>query len=156
MTDGAVVVSACLLGLPCRYDGASRPSSAVIEALEGRVVLPVCPEMAAGLGVPRPSFCFAHADTERVAQDRRGLHNLEGRDVAPALCRASEDLVRHVLARGATEGILKARSPSCGSQHVYVGEMLVEGQGVFSRALRLRGLPVCSEEDVTEAVRERA
>lgn len=152
MTVAPVAVSACLLGLPCRYDGDARPSGDVLRALRGRAALPVCPETAAGLGVPRPSFCFAHADTESILRGRTGLPDEAGVDVAPVLVATCEMLAERVCAAGTREAILKSRSPSCGVHRVYVGEELVPGRGAFARALGLRGVAVRSDEDPPSSV----
>lgn len=147
-TEIPVVVSACLLGLACRYDGLSKGSAAVLIALRGRRVLPVCPEVAAGLGVPRAPFCFAEEGTERVLETRRGLPSAAGEDVAPRLVPACERLADVVLREGVREAILKERSPSCGVHAVHVGTVVRPGEGVFASLLRKGGVAVCSEEDV--------
>ncbi len=143
-----VIVSACLLGLPCRYDGQAKAAPAVIVHLSGRTVLPVCPETAAGLGIPRPAIVFDHGDVARVVSERSGMPNERGDDVAASLIDASARLVDLAEAEGATEAVLKARSPSCASRVVMVRDHHQPGEGVFAHLLRRRGLAVRSEEDI--------
>lgn len=151
--DRPVVVSACLLGLACRYDGQAKASPAALAALSGRTVLPACPETAAGLGVPRPPFRFARGGTARVVGERAGLLTAAGDDVAPRLVPVCERLAARLVASGAREAILKARSPSCGVHRVYVGDALVAGRGVFAELLSERGVRLSTEEDCEEGRR---
>lgn len=150
MGDVPVVVSACLLGLACRYDGRAEARPALVGAMRGRSVLPVCPETAAGLGVPRPPFALAHPDAERVLDEARGLPNRDGVDVAPRLVPACRALARRALRLGVREAVLKERSPSCGVHAIHVRGHLVVGCGVFSAELRRRGITLRSDEDLEE------
>ena len=126
------VVSACLAGEHCRYDGGSSPCEAVMELVrEGRAV-PVCPETLGGLPTPR---------TPAEIRD--------GRDVSEAFARGAAEALRRALAEGCDAAILKARSPSCGAGMVYDGTFTgrrVPGEGVFARMVREAGLPVETEE----------
>lgn len=146
-----VVVSACLLGLACRYDGAAKPSPAVPAALAGRVALPVCPETAAGLGVPRPPFHVGPGEAAAVIAADRGLPDATGRDVAPRLLPACRRLVALAVAAGAVEAVLKERSPSCGVHATHGPAGLVAGPGVFAALLAREGLRLRSEEDIERA-----
>lgn len=142
-----LVVSACLMGEACRYDGGSKPC-AEVQALSRRVracggnVCPVCPERAGGLPVPRPP---AEIMGERVlARD--------GRDVTAAFERGAQRSVREACAHGVPPlAVLKAKSPSCGVGLVYDGTysgQLTVGDGVFSRLLQKKGVVVATEDDV--------
>lgn len=138
-----MAVSHCLLGCPCRYDGASRPNAAV-EALAARddvVVVPVCPERAAGLPVPRPP-------AERVGE--RVLLS-DGTDVTGAFAEGSRLEAARALDAGCDLAILKAKSPSCGIGLIYDGSFagtLVEGWGTMAELLRDAGVRCVSEVDV--------
>jgi uncharacterized protein YbbK (DUF523 family) len=140
-----VLVSACLLGVPCTHDGTARTAEAVValarpEGGELRLI-PVCPETAGGLPTPRPA-------AERVAGGA-GVRTEEGADVSAAYRRGAEHAVALARSTGATVAVLKARSPSCGCGEVYDGSFTrtrVRGDGVAAEALRAAGVRVLSEE----------
>lgn len=138
------VVSECLLGSPCRYDGGSKPCEAVRRLCERIDVVAVCPEAAAGLPVPRPP-----------AEQRDGRVFLKGgQDVTEAFHEgARRSLERACSLSGSLPplAVLKAKSPSCGTGQVYDGTYtgtLVPGEGVFSKMLQEEGVVVVDEETV--------
>ncbi len=133
------VASACLAGVPCRYDGGATPFAPVYDlAREGRALL-VCPELLGGLGVPR-------AACERTGQAVLGK---DGADVTAAFARGAAEALRLARAWGCKTAILKARSPSCGVGRIYDGTfsgVLIPGDGVFAALLRAAGLALWTEE----------
>ena len=133
------LISACLLGTPCRYDGKSKEIPKEIAALLGaHTLIPICPEVMGGLPTPRPS---AELYCGRVV-------NTEGRDVTDSFLRGAEEVLRLARLYRADGVILKERSPSCGTATIYDGSFsgrLIEGEGITARALRLAGIPVLSE-----------
>lgn len=140
-----VVVSACLLGEHCKYDGGTNESAALVSALRyaGCEVIAVCPEVAGGLPVPRPR-----------SEIRDGaVVNEFGVDVDEAFRRGADSELGRVLAGGPVDlAILQPRSPSCGVGEVYDGSfrgVLVAGDGVFARLLSDHGIPVLRPEDVS-------
>jgi uncharacterized protein YbbK (DUF523 family) len=137
-----LIVSACLLGVPCNHEGQASTSEAVLALRRDRRLIPVCPETAGGLPTPRPA-----AEIDRSGQVRTAA----GVDVTDAYERGADQAVRLAAATGAGAAVLKARSPSCGCHEVYdgtFGRRRVPGEGVTARALRAAGLTVWSEEDV--------
>ena len=133
------VVSACLAGEPCRYDGGCSPCAAVVELVRSGEALPVCPEVLGGLPTPR------------VPSERRGERVVakDGTEVTRAFVRGAEEALRLAREQGCTVAVLKARSPSCGSGEIYDGTFTgvrVPGEGVFARLAREAGLRVESEE----------
>jgi uncharacterized protein YbbK (DUF523 family) len=138
----ALVVSACLLGVRCNHRGEASPSEAVIALGRERRLVPICPETVAGLPTPRPA-------AER--QPDGSVRTAEGEDVTAAYQRGAEAAVALARAVGATEAVLKARSPSCGCHEIYdgtFGRTRVAGMGVTAAALVDAGITVRSEEDV--------
>lgn len=136
-----ILVSACLLGCPCRYDGKSKPNTGVLALLEQHTLIPVCPEQMGGLATPRPpAECkcggvFTQAGTDVTVQYRRG----------------AEEALRLAALYGCTCAILKERSPSCGSGEIYDGSFsrtLVDGDGVTAALLKQHGIAVYSESEV--------
>lgn len=141
--DGVpILVSACLLGVPCNHRALASPSAAVASLGERHQLIPVCPEVAGGLPTPRPA-------AERQPDGR--VLTTSGADVTDAYRRGADHTAALARAVGASEAVLKARSPSCGCASVYDGTFtrtLVEGEGLTAAALRAAGIRVVSEEDL--------
>ena len=133
------VVSGCLAGLSCRYDGGSKPCEAVRRLVEDGLAVTACPESLSGLPVPRPP-----------CEQRDGRVVMRtGEDVTEAFERGAERAMRIVRAHGCTAAILKARSPSCGFGEIYDGSFsgaTCKGEGVWARRLRAAGLTLYSED----------
>ena len=145
-----VVVSACLLGAPVRYNGTDKKTQHPILQRwidEGRVV-PVCPEVLGGLGTPR-----APAEIVYVHGLRRVRANT-GRDVTAEFEAGAAAALEQAERHGARIAILKEDSPSCGSSYVYDGTFTgtrVDGSGVTAALLRARGIRVFSESELDAA-----
>jgi uncharacterized protein YbbK (DUF523 family) len=137
-----ILVSACLLGEPCRYDGRSKPCREVIALGQRYTLVPVCPEQAGGLPTPRePS----------EIQPGGGVRSVSGRNVSFEYMRGASVCLRTMRESGALLAVLKARSPACGSGAVYDGSFsgtLTEGDGIFAGLLKKRGFPVLTEEEI--------
>ena len=136
-----VLVSACLLGVCCRYDGRSVPCEEVIALSDKYELIPFCPEIYGGLPTPR-------TPSERVG-DRVVMK--DGVDVTENYNRGAAEALRLARLLGAKLAILKEKSPSCGSAFVYDGSFtgtLREGEGVTAELLRKEGIRVISELDV--------
>jgi uncharacterized protein YbbK (DUF523 family) len=141
----AIVVSACLLGVRCNHVGAANPSAAIVALGATHRLVPVCPEVVGGLPTPRPA-------AELQADGR--VVTASGADVTALYRRGAEATVALARSVGASEAVLKARSPSCGCHEVYDGTFsrrLVAGEGVTATALREAGVRVRSEEDIDGA-----
>ncbi|MCE5188654.1 MAG: DUF523 domain-containing protein [Eubacteriales bacterium] len=135
-----MLVSACLLGTPCRYDGSGKADARILALAKSRRLIPVCPEQLGGLSTPRPP-------AERVCER---VLTIDGADVTAAFSRGAEETLRLVQLLGCGAAILKARSPSCGSGRIYDGTFsgtLVSGDGVTAALLRQSGIAVYTEED---------
>ena len=136
-----VLVSGCLLGHPVRYDGGSKPNEAVLSLASKVEAIPVCPESAGGLPVPRPP----------AEQRDGGVYLSDGRDVTAEFALGAERMCEIAQKNDAPLAVLKAKSPSCGSGLIYDGTYsgrLTEGWGVFARLLKKEGICVVSEEIV--------
>ena len=135
-----ILVSACLLGVRCRYDGKSKPHPAVERLMERHTLIPVCGEILGGLPTPR------------VSAERQGARvvTADGRDVTAAYRRGAEEVLRLAERYGCTAAILKERSPSCGSGRIYDGTFtgtLTDGWGVTAELLRDHGICVIGESE---------
>lgn len=136
-----VVVSACLLGENCKYNGGNNYSPAVAEFLQGREVIPVCPECLAGLGVPRPPI-------EIVGDD---VQTKSGKSVGAALQQSIAEILAQLSEEQIECAVLKSRSPTCGVKQVYDGSFsgtLVDGMGMLARALQKAGYTVIDSEEI--------
>ncbi len=136
-----IVVSACLLGENCKYNGGSNRSQAVIDALQGHEVIPVCPERC--LGVPRIPM---------ELQNGR-LVNKAGESVDGPMRASVAGILKQLEGQGAQCAILKSRSPTCGVRQIYDGTFsgrLVAGMGVLTQALTEAGYQVIDCEDITD------
>ncbi len=144
-----VLVSACLLGEACRYDGRSQRSERVLAALEGKAVIPICPEAAAGLGIPRPPVDLSGGTGVDVWAGRARALTRETREDRTAAFQEGARLALGAARRfDATVALLKEKSPSCGSQSVYEAGVLRPGEGITTALLREDGRTVVSDEDL--------
>ena len=137
-----ILVSACLLGHPCRYDGKSRPCQAVVELAAARQVVAVCPEQLGGLPTPR---------TPSEIQPNGHVVDAAGIERTAAFETGAEEALRIARERGCTKAVMKENSPSCGVRHVYDGTfsgVLVPGKGKTAALLEKSGIAVVSELDV--------
>ena len=150
-----VGISRCLLGAPVRYDGAHRLEPGLLDALGPYVEwVDVCPEMEAGMGVPREPVRLLAAGVP--GQPRMvGVHS--GRDWSVPMTRWSAARIEELRGLGLSGYILKARSPSCGPRDVPIHEPVdgapgtaASGPGLFAAALvaAFPGLPIADEEDL--------
>jgi len=144
--------SACLLGMCTRYDGESLPVESLVRlAARGRV-LPVCPEVAAGLPVPRPPAEIVGGGGDAVLDGVARVVTPAGVDVTAAFVvgaqRTLEAAYRLLERGGRPIAVLKSHSPSCGSRQIYDGSFggrLVPGMGVAAALLRRHGIAVYDE-----------
>lgn len=136
-----ILVSACLLGLPCRYDGKEKPCSAIFHLQKSETLIPFCPECMGGLPTPRPP---AELQGERVI-------NAAGIDVTAQYRSGAEQALLLCQALGISKAILKSRSPSCGKGEIYDGSFsktLIEGNGITADLLLRNGIEVLTEEEI--------
>lgn len=147
-----LLVSACLLGRPCRYDGGARGHGGVEAAAaawrqRGGRVVPVCPEELGGLGTPRPAAGLRGGDGAAVLRGTAGVvRNADGGDVTAAFLRGAHRAAAR--APRAERAVLKARSPSCGCAGTHIDGRVQPGDGVFAALLRARGVRLQSERDL--------
>jgi uncharacterized protein YbbK (DUF523 family) len=140
-----ILVSACLLGENCKYNGGNNYSPVVAEFVKDKNVLSICPEMMAGMGCPRTPIEIV----DGVLMDRNG-NNV---DVAmrEAVAKAMEMIRKEEIQCA----ILQSRSPTCGVNEVYDGSFsgkLIPGSGVFAQALKEEGYRVIDAEDIKAGV----
>ena len=136
-----ILVSACLLGRNCKYDGGNNQNEAVLSFLSGHEVIPICPEILI-LPAPRPPVEILN---DRVVTEAgEDLTTLFRGGVALAVSKIPDDI---------DLAILKARSPTCGSKEIYDGTFShkrIPGEGLLAQELLKRGIRVIDEEDVVQ------
>ncbi|MBO7196817.1 MAG: DUF523 domain-containing protein [Clostridia bacterium] len=145
MKKEAILVSACLLGVCCRYDGASKPNADVIKLRERYVLIPICPEVDGGLPTPR-------TPSEQVGD--RVLMS-DGKDVTDNFRAGAEAALERAKTFSCNIALLKARSPSCGSGMIYDGSFsgrLTEGNGVTADLLKKNGITIYTEEELDKLI----
>lgn len=151
-----VLVSACLLGEKVRYNGADATSGSPILGRwlsEGRVV-PFCPEVAGGLGVPRPAAEIQGDGGGAVLAGAARILTATGVDATASFLHGANLAVEQAQTENVRLAVLKDGSPSCGSRSIYDGSFRGEriaGQGVTAALLEAHGIRVFSEAELDEA-----
>lgn len=145
-----ILVSACLLGLPTRYDGKAKRSQDVLDYLQREKLtpIPVCPEQLAGMTTPRDKTFFQSGDGRAVLAGNGEAVSENGRSMNDIFCRGAKMTLEIARLSGCRRALLKEGSPSCGVHRVYLGEDKVAGVGVTSALLMNSDLDVMSEEDL--------
>jgi uncharacterized protein YbbK (DUF523 family) len=139
--DAPVLVSACLAGFSCRYDGAATPHPAVLSLVERGLAVPVCPEQLGGLPTPRDPVELVGGR----AVSRKGV------DVTAQFEAGARKALAIGRERGCARAVLKSRSPSCGRGKVHDGTFsgrLVPGDGLFAALLAAQGVAVVTDEEL--------
>jgi uncharacterized protein YbbK (DUF523 family) len=137
-----ILVSACLLGVNCRYDGNHGKNEDVLALLDEYHLVPVCPEQLGGM------------ETPRLASERRGekkVMNQSGEDVTAFFIKGASETLKLANIFGCKKAILKERSPSCGHGMIYDGTFSgnkISGSGVTAALLRENGIEVIGESKI--------
>lgn len=133
------LVSACALGIHCRYDGSRKPE--LIEQLPFDLIpVPVCPEQIGGFPTPRPLARIHGGDGRDVFSGKARVVNEEGMDVTEGFIRGARETVMIAARLGIAEAYLVEKSPSCGVNLVWTGNGLCPGMGVAAAALAAQGV----------------
>jgi uncharacterized protein YbbK (DUF523 family) len=136
-----VLVSACLLGRNCKYNGGNNRNQSVLDFLRGHEIIAVCPEVAAGLGVPRTPVEIVNG----TVRDRFG------NSYDPQLRAAVAQILEDIRALDIDCAVLQSRSPTCGVNQIYDGTFTgtrTEGSGILAQALKDAGYRVIDAEDI--------
>jgi uncharacterized protein YbbK (DUF523 family) len=151
---GPVLVSACLAGRACRFDGSANPDDFVGRLVASGQAVLACPEVDGGLGTPRPPAEIVGGSGDDVLAGRARVLTADGTDVTDAYIAGAERALATAIRAGAKVAVLKARSPSCGSGVVYDGtfsKTIAAGDGVTAALLRANGIEVLSDEEAVNA-----
>lgn len=136
-----ILVSKCLLGYPCRYDGKSVPCEDVIGLKDRYNLIPVCPEELGGLETPRiPAEIIGGRAIRR-----------DGVDVTAQYTLGAKLALTYARENGCSIAILKSKSPSCGKDRIYDGTFtrtLTNGDGIAARLLMSKGIDILDESEI--------
>ncbi len=149
-SDGAVLqenrfpimVSACLLGIHCRYDGGHSACSDLVAFLASAPFVPFCPEQLGGLPTPRSSAAMKDGDGRDVLSGKARLINIAGENVTDAFIKGAEEAYLLAQISGASLAIMKDKSPSCGLKTPYCEKTTGPGIGVCAALFLSRGIRV--------------
>ena len=140
-----IVISSCLAGIPCRYDGQATPDEECMQLVREGKALPACPELMGGLTSPREPCEIVGGDGEDVLDGRARVIVQKGEDVTEAFLNGAKKFLDFLQMHGADMVYLKARSPSCGAGGIYDGTFsgtLRPGDGVTTALLKRNGIKV--------------
>ena len=137
-----ILVSACLLGVECRYDGTGKEIKEIVDLMKEHHLIPICPEIMGGLPTPRtPS---------EILPDRKVMMK-DGRDVTAEYEKGAREALRLARLYDCKYAILKERSPSCGHVEIYDGSFTgtkVPGNGITAELLEKNGVKVIGESQI--------
>ncbi len=137
-----ILLSACLAGIPCRYDGSAAPEPMAVKLFQAGEGIALCPEELGGLPTPRPDAEFCGGAGEDVLDGKAQILRGNGEDVTECFIAGAGAVLRIVKDLGLSEAVFKARSPACGRGKVYCGGKLVTGNGVCTALLLRHGCKV--------------
>ena len=148
------LVSACLLGIKCAWDGKDRyKNDRVIELSKKEILIPICPEQLGGQSTPRPAAEIKNGDGLDVLNGKSKVMEPGGKDVTKFFIDGAEEVLKLANLFDIKEAILKQKSPSCGCGKIYDGTFsrsLINGDGVTTALLKRNNIKVMTEEDLKE------
>lgn len=145
-----IIVSACLAGTNCKYNGGNNYHPQIAKLLEEGIALPICPEVWGGLPTPRPPSEIIATDGHRVLAGSGKVLTIDGTDVTEQFLLGAKKVLAYAQENNVTMAILKERSPSCGVNFIYDGTFhnaRKPGQGVLAALLKQHGFTLYTEED---------
>ena len=135
-----ILVSACLLGVNCKYNGGNNYNENIEEYLRDKEIIPICPEIYGGLPTPRvPS---------EIRNNK--VFTEDNIDVTENFKKGAEETLKLAKRLGVTKALLKSKSPSCGYKKIYDGtftNQLIDGNGITTRLLLENGFEILTEKD---------
>lgn len=136
-----VLVSACIVGTNCKYNGKNNKNLAAVNFLKDKEVIPICPELLAGMEIPRP--CAEIVNGSVVDENGKNVDSAYRKAVSLALSKIQNEEI--------DLAILQSRSPTCGVNQIYDSSFtgkLTAGTGLFAKALKQRGYKVVDVEEI--------
>ena len=149
-----ILVSACLLGEDCKYDGSNNKNEELTAIFAEEELVPVCPERLGGLTNPRPPAEIKGGTGEDVLMNKAKVVDEEGKDLTDEFLTGARETLEKAVANECKIAIFKAKSPSCGTEKIYDGTFsgaTKEGVGVATALLERSGIKVFNENNLMEA-----
>ncbi len=143
-----ILVSACLIGVDCKYNGRNNKNDKLMDYLENKTVIPVCPEQLGGLCTPRIPAEIVGGSADDVIDGKAKVINKEGLDITGEFLKGAYETLKICRTLDIKKGILKEKSPSCGINQVYDGSFkskLIDGYGITAALLMKNGVDLKSE-----------
>ncbi len=148
-----ILVSACLLGINCKYNGNNNENTEVLDYLKDKNFILICPEQLGGLSTPRLPSEITHGDGYNVLNGNALVLNNQKKDVTYNFLKGAEEALKIAKLYNIEEAILKEGSPSCGSKYIYDGSFSgnkTNGVGVTTALLRKNDIKVKSESEICQ------
>jgi len=139
-----ILISACLLGINCKYNGGNNNSEKALELVKEGNAIPICPEQLGGLKTPRPPAEI------KIINGQKHVTNQEGEDVTSSFQKGAEEVLKLAKKLNIHQAILKSKSPSCGKGKIYNGNFegkIVDGNGITAQLLMDNGIEVLTMEE---------
>ena len=147
-------ISACLLGVPCRFDGASKPADLAMNVLlKDKTLMIACPELLAGLPTPRGPFEIVNGDGEGVLNGTAQVIDSQGNDVSELFIQGAIRALKIAKSAGSRLAIVRSKSPSCSSDRLEDSqENQFDGVGVTVALFRRWGIKAVSPQEYFESL----
>ena len=148
MNKDKLLISACLTGENCKYNGGNNHIEQLDKLIEKFDLVPVCPEQLGGLPTPR--------NPSEIKEGR--VVNTLGTDVTDAFCIGAENTLEIALENDCELCLFKERSPSCGANFIYSGDFsgtVIKGSGITAKLLREKGFKIFTEEEIDKLLEYR-
>jgi len=137
-----ILISSCLLGIECRYDGGHSRAEEIIQKAQEIQFIPICPEQLGGLSTPRAPSYIVKGDGKGVLSGHARVINSLGKDVTEAFMKGAQESLKLAQLTGATKAIVKDKSPSCGLNTPYCDTDTGYGLGVTAALLLNAGITI--------------
>ena len=137
-----ILISSCLLGIECRYDGGHSRAEDIIQKAQEIQFIPICPEQLGGLSTPRAPSYIVKGDGKGVLSGNARVINSLGKDVTEAFIKGAQESLKLAQLTGATKAIVKDKSPSCGLNTPYCDTDTGYGLGVTAALLLNAGITI--------------
>jgi len=140
-----ILVSACLIGIPCRYNGDSAFKESLLKELAGKIIISLCPELMGGMGVPRVAFELPSLNYNKIFSGEEKIMNKENQDITNKVIEGCLKVLKICKSLNIKKAYLKENSPSCGVNRIYINGVKKRGMGICAYLLKKNGIIVIGE-----------
>lgn len=143
-----IIISACLIGINCRYDGGNSLNETILSSLSRDMYIPLCPEQLGGLSTPRLPSQIMTGSGREVLDGTSSIYDSSGKDVTEHFLRGAHEVARIARIMKIDRALMKEFSPSCGVCSIKRNGVAVPGMGVAASLLSSMGVTVISSEQL--------